>query len=577
MEINFKAAAFADDVSVICERDDNSIQLVFKEYERLTKRSGLELNADKTEILNLKNSEQYVANFKYIGKRYNVPTITRIKICGIYYSNNEKEEYKLNVLDKIDKLKYKIKLWKSRYLTMEGKALIIKTYGLSQIIYNMQSYGFKKSEIVSTEREIFKFLWSTKDNENGRDRIKRSIMKNDYVEGGLKITDIDSLNRALKLRQFIRAFKSNHEIRKIQAWSSSKTGYGFHIYQEYRKQEETEAICEIAKETINIITEYNRGYYRNMGEEEYESDINLIQEVFAINLITYLERKNELLLLSYVKQITKLGINTLGELVQSYEHELDKNCNTIMKNILMTFPKQLISIAKSYHNDEINVDGNNLKYILISPGKRIDVNMITAKEFQLTLKKVLGRLENTDFKKKLNITSFDAENISKFRLTCKNPKLRNIYFRLIHNDFYTREKMKKFKMTQIESDKCQRCGVKETTRHLLWDCVHARNIWSLFNIFIKRIANASESTNNYEDIFLVSNNSCLVLIKIRVIQELIQINRPKNWSMDKITTLVKEIINIELFNSLAARKMDKFNNKWGRIKSMMDNEQSNEV
>jgi hypothetical protein len=47
--------------------------------------------------------------------------------------------------------------------------------------------------------------------------------------------------------------------------------------------------------------------------------------------------------------------------------------------------------------------------------------------------------------------------------------------------------------------------------------------------------------------------------------------------MDKITTLVKEIINIELFNSLAARKMDKFNNKWGRIKSMMDNEQYNEV
>jgi hypothetical protein len=28
------------------------------------------------------------------------------------------------------------------------------------------------------------------------------------------------------------------------------------------------------------------------------------------------------------------------------------------------------------------------------------------------------------------------ENIIKFRKNCKNPKLRNIYFRLIHNDFF---------------------------------------------------------------------------------------------------------------------------------------------
>ena len=52
-EINFKAAAYADDISVICQKSTDCIQQVFYEYERLTKRSGLELNADKTEILSL--------------------------------------------------------------------------------------------------------------------------------------------------------------------------------------------------------------------------------------------------------------------------------------------------------------------------------------------------------------------------------------------------------------------------------------------------------------------------------------------------------------------------------------------
>jgi hypothetical protein len=50
-EIFFKGAAFADDVSVICENTKQSIQQVFVEYDRLTTRSGLELNADKTRIL----------------------------------------------------------------------------------------------------------------------------------------------------------------------------------------------------------------------------------------------------------------------------------------------------------------------------------------------------------------------------------------------------------------------------------------------------------------------------------------------------------------------------------------------
>ena len=31
---------------------------------------------------------------------------------------------------------------------MEGKTLIVKTFGLSQIIYNMQSYCFKSAELI---------------------------------------------------------------------------------------------------------------------------------------------------------------------------------------------------------------------------------------------------------------------------------------------------------------------------------------------------------------------------------------------------------------------------------------------
>jgi hypothetical protein len=50
-EIGYKGSAFADDLSVVCLNKQESVQQVFYEYERLTNRSGLELNADKTEFL----------------------------------------------------------------------------------------------------------------------------------------------------------------------------------------------------------------------------------------------------------------------------------------------------------------------------------------------------------------------------------------------------------------------------------------------------------------------------------------------------------------------------------------------
>ncbi len=228
VEINFKSAAYADDISVICEKSYECIQQVFYEYERLTQRSGLELNADKTEILSLSSKEKDQINFRYNDKSFEISTVEKIKICGLFYCKDLDEEYQLNVSEKIKKLSYKIKLWTHRHLTIEGKALIVKTFGLSQIIYNMQSYGFNDAELITVERIIFRFLWSTTDNQNRIDRIKRSIMKNDCSKGGMKVTDVESLNRSLKLKQFIRAHNSNHVISKIQALISTRSGSGHH-------------------------------------------------------------------------------------------------------------------------------------------------------------------------------------------------------------------------------------------------------------------------------------------------------------------------------------------------------------
>jgi hypothetical protein len=107
-KVHFKAAAFADDISVICNNNPGCIQQVFSEYERLTIRSGLELNADKTEILILNSNEIKKLKFTYNKTNFEITSVNKLKICGLFYCNSQEEEYRLNVKEKINKLSNKI-------------------------------------------------------------------------------------------------------------------------------------------------------------------------------------------------------------------------------------------------------------------------------------------------------------------------------------------------------------------------------------------------------------------------------------------------------------------------------------
>ena len=75
-----------------------------------------------------------------------------------------------------------------------------------------------------------------------------------------------------------------------------------------------EPICKSAQDTLNVIVDFNRESYKNITQEQYETDKNLIDEVSSINLATFLGRKKRLFLICALKLLTTNGIITLGEL-----------------------------------------------------------------------------------------------------------------------------------------------------------------------------------------------------------------------------------------------------------------------
>jgi hypothetical protein len=569
--ISHKASGFADDVSVVCMDDGISLSQVFAEYQRLTDKSGLTLNAEKTEILSL-SPDVVGRKFAviYENQKIVINSVLKLKICGLFFCKDTNEEYNLNVVSKINNLINKLKIWKSRHLTFEGKSLILKTFGISQLIYNMQCTRFESVQLKEIERYIFNFLWNTNDIEipRARDRIKRSIMKNDYEKGGLKITDIESLDRSLKLRQYIRASISDHSIKQVQKFCTNNGTKNEVLLQEFKIVSTEEDICGVAQESLNIITDYCRKDNFSERGEFIESRL-AIEQIAMTDVNTYLTRKSRVFLKCMFRPLQKNGIVSFLDLVREAEIEMDREASKRFESIIKAFPPYYRDCANSF-DDNINTENSSLTHILNVEGRWVPINEITTKELQKTFKLILNKISDANFTVKLGIQNTDTINIINFRKGCKNPRLRHIHFRLIHDDFFTYSKMFKYNMTV--SPHCPRCGMEETTRHLLWECFESKNIWTIYNVILSDNGNNSYLILEYEDIYRTESNTIASLIKMKIIQEMIQIDRPKRWNKEILVQIILRMKELEIATVKSHRK-DEMCNKWNKfMMSLSDRE-----
>ena len=78
---------------------------------------------------------------------------------------------------------------------MLGKITGIKSLAASQLVYIMSPLPSSQSHLKEIHQILYNFLWDGR-----RDKIKRSVMLNEYKDGGLKMLDIQSFNCALKAK-----------------------------------------------------------------------------------------------------------------------------------------------------------------------------------------------------------------------------------------------------------------------------------------------------------------------------------------------------------------------------------------
>ena len=412
----------------------------------------------------------------------------------------------------------------------------------------MQVCKIKETCIKLIEKIIFGFIWRAHRSERDRgiDRIKRSILKNKYVEGGLNVTDMECLDRSLKTRQFVRADRSGHPIKSIQLYCIEMLGQNKAIDQGYNKITNSECVTMVAQSTINIFGAVIRKEL-NENANIYINDMTAINYAGSINIKLFLKMSNNKLIECVYRPLLEEGVETLHELVGEAEIEHDRNRLRRLRMVLQAFPAGLVELATNFNED--NNENTNVRYNIMGENRIwLNLNKVTTKELQSILKINLMKVSSQDHKTKLGIDNFDKDNILKFRKRCKNIKLRHVFYRLISGDIFSKERMCRFGM--INNNICERCQQIETTKHLLWGCVESRSIWDLFNIWITNNNLTLSLINECQDIYSVDDCEHVCKVKMKIIQEMIQVERPSGWDLERINLISKDIKKIEMYNKI---------------------------
>ena len=157
-------------------------------------------------------------------------------------------------------------------------------------------------------------------------------------------------------------------------------------------------------------------------------------------------------------------------------------------------------------NEDLNEVDLKLSHFYIGENLFVPVENISVKQLQITLKVALSKTTMVDYESKLDINNFNRNTIYTVRKKVKNCKLRNIFYRLINKDFFSKERLKRIKLT--DNDLCDRCNLTETTKHLLWECSYSKNIWELYNHILVQVGENKYEIKIFPKYVLTFNCNC---------------------------------------------------------------------
>ena len=450
-----KAYAYADDVSCTVANSVHSLQEIFIEYERLTKVSGLELNADKTEILKFGSGvgPETIFSINYCGIRHRIETKNKIKINGIYFQPDPRQLKQTNVDAVAERMDSIFKKWARRGLSTLGKILITKTFAISQIIFLMQSIKLDDKDFKIFNSLLYKYIWNRQYLvPKAPERVKRSIVNTPIKEGGFGMLDIAELDKSLKLKAVGRILDSKHPFISIVKNKLDLENFFEPVLNTGVETLAYQAIALLKEERLKI-----------WSSSELNRDRELMAIIRNTKIRSLLNERGKASVLFF--RLWAGGARKVSDLTQQ---ALDS-----IKIFIDPIKHYKLDLAVGVNVNQ--VQEGSLKSLIVN-GRFKLLSKCTSKEIRLSC---FGKSPILNFK--IGLVLEPKESCTWFLRISKltSTKHKNTLLRLIHGEFYTKEKLHRFGL--IDNNTCPRCDQIETLNHKFFNCDYTSRIWENFS------------------------------------------------------------------------------------------------
>ena len=460
-----KAYSYADDLSCVTRNSAGCLQGIFDEYSRLTKLAGLELNAEKTELMRFASelrgriARTEIFDVTYLGNLYRIETVLETKINGILFQQDEHRMKNRNVDQVKVKMEKQLRRWAQRSLTTLGKILIVKTFGISQAIFLMQSLTLDKSHLKLLNETLYKFIWNRHfQAAKAPERVKREIVNISLKRGGFGMLDISVLDNGLKLRAVGRLLSTEHPGLKLV---KEKLDLSDFFFPKIDKD-----IDNFTWQGLGLLGQDRQNLWDNpslLTDTKYISAMrackirNLIKPQFRNNLTIFMWHRAGKL---RVEHLDRGNLNTLGVMLAD-------------RRTLRSL-EAAVALRVPIYNEEASC----LHYI----NRRWEnLGKIASKAFR-------ENRSDSDplcvYKCGLVVNPGLCQIWLRTLYSLKSTAHKNAMLRLMHGDIYSKERLYRFGMS--DSPMCDYCGELETIDHKIWECAQLRSLWKELAVLTKR-------------------------------------------------------------------------------------------
>ena len=445
-----KTYAYADDVNATIKDTDLSLKALFLEYERLTRISGLELNADKTELLRIGSAGEKVYEVEYMDTRHQINSCDKVKINGIFFQKSAEETRRSNVESAVLKIEQQFRAWSKRSLSTLGKILIVKCFGISQIIFLMQSMELFDADFKKINSILFKFIWNRRYQAlKAPERIKRLIVNTPLGYGGLGMIDIEELDSNLKLKALGRLLVTRHPFLGILRLQTKLENFFMPSIESNVETVARKAIDILKADRDKLWSQNNLDSNRALLAAIREMPIRQVVESRGINSLPFFN-------------LWQRGARKVKDLDRNDIRSLHRHIS------LEKIAKLNLAVALRIEDDHPEILARSV--LLKNKFKQID--LCTSKEIRE------GRSNRSpilDFKIGMQLDSRASIDWGFKVKKLTSTKHKNTLMRVAHGDIYTKDKLFRFGMEP--SNICPRCDQIEDLKHKFINCPYVTKIW----------------------------------------------------------------------------------------------------